>query len=258
MIQSHMAMISSKKPVFQGAALDTETPLPDIATFTRAHSSRLKWYFQHSMRGGAAALPDNIDLDLSVANLISRIISPYGSTVHYAITPRGEAMVAALRDHSRSQRAPHHALGKHLAQWLAAQGRMTWEDCCFDVTVSSGVVRTTRPDVFSTAITMNMDKWDPQVHEIKVSRADFLSDIKNPEKREAYFLVGQRVSYATPFGLISKEEVPKECGWIEQSQDGAQWIVRKVAPKKKGWKMWEPRMWMTLVVRSHPALKELN
>lgn len=52
----------------------------------------------------------------------------FGNTVVYAIMPKGEAMLAALRDHARAQRAPHRQLGAHLAQWLAAQGRMTWED----------------------------------------------------------------------------------------------------------------------------------
>lgn len=250
-----MAVISTKKPVFQVPLISEDAPLPDIASFTRAHQSRLKWYFHHAQRGGTA-LPDNVDLDLSVSGLIGRQVDRY-SGVYYAITPRGEAMMAVLRDHHRSLRAPHHDLGKHLAQWLASQGRMTWEDCTFDVKIASGFCRA-RPDVFSTAITMNMDKWDPQVHEVKVSRVDFLSDVKNPEKREAYFKVGQRVFYATPPGLITKDEVPVECGWVEQSQDGQQWIVRKKAPKKKGWEMWDPKLWMNLVIRSHPALKEMS
>lgn len=249
-----MAIVSTKKSVFP-VAPDGSGDLPDIAAFSRQHASRLKWYFNHASRG-AATQADNIDLDLSIAGLISRVTSHY-NYVYYAITPKGEAMVALLRENNRAKRAPHHDLGKHLAQWLAAQGRMTWEDCCFDVEISSGMVRT-RPDVFSTATTMNMDKWDPQVHEIKVSRADFLGDIKKPEKREAYFKVGQRVFYATPFGLIQKEEVPPECGWVEQSKDGHQWIVRKKAPKNKAWAMWEPRLWMNLVIRSHPGIKELD
>lgn len=248
-----MAMVRSKQSI-SPVAFD-ERDLPAVESLSRPHVSRLKWYFMHASRS-AAALPDNIDLDLSVAGFIQRVHMQLSGVVLYAITPKGEAMVAAIRNHARASRAPHHDLGRHLAQWLSEQGRLTWEDCAFDVAVN-GAQATTRPDVFSTACTLNLAKLDAHVHEIKVSRSDFLSDIKQPDKREAYFQLAPRVSYATPFGLVSKEEIPAECGWIEQGQGGALWIVRKRAPKRKPFTPWTDRMWMTLVLRSHPGLKGL-
>lgn len=198
-------------------------------------------------------MPDNVDLDLSVWGFTRRLETDW-TGVRYVITPFGEAMVAKVRDLARAARAPHHALGRHLAQWLSEQGRLTWEDCAFDVQVN-GSLCCTRPDVFSTACTLNVSKLDQQVHEIKVSRADFLSDIRNPDKREAYFQLAPRVSYATPHGMVSKDEIPLDCGWIEQASSGSSWIVRKRPPKRKGWAPWTDRMWMTLVLRSHRGLR---
>lgn len=251
-----MAMVPTNKPEQPVVLPASDEPLPCVETLSRAWVSRLKWYFHHSHRSGASALPDNIDLDLSTRGFIRRMHERLCGTVVYAITPRGEAMVAAIVDHARARRAPHHDLGRHLAQWLAAQGRATWEDCLFDIEVF-GKPASARPDVFSMVPTLNMAKLSPQVHEIKVSRADFLCDINKPEKREAYFQLAPQVFYATPYGLIDKDDVPPECGWMEQSKDGASWIVRRPARKRKTFKPWSDRMWMTLVLRSHAGLKEL-
>ena len=231
-----------------------EGDLPNPATFPRAASSRLRWYFQHKHSGGGNTLADPTDLELSTTGMIQRVLLSFGNTVVYAITPKGEAMLAALRDHARAQRAPHHQLGAHLAQWLAAQGRMTWEDTTFDVVLQSGPA-TARPDVLSSLITLNPDRWDPQVHEIKVSRADFLSDVRDPSKREAYFRLAPKVFYATPAGLLKKSDIPVECGWVEQDVSGQGRVVRKRAPKLKSWKPWSGRMWLTLVLRSRTDLK---
>lgn len=247
-----MAIVSSNKPLPLPVII-APVDLPGVDSLSRAHVVRLKWYFNHAGRGGAA-MPDNVDLDLSVRGFTRRLESDW-TGVRYVITPLGEAMVAKVRDHARALRAPHHDLGRHLAQWLSEQGRLTWEDCAFDVLVN-GQAACTRPDVLSTACTLNMAKLDQQVHEIKVSRADFLSDIRNPEKREAYFQLAPRVSYATPHGLVNKDEIPAECGWIEQGPSGSSWVVRKRPPKRKGWAPWTERMWMTLVLRTHPGLRD--
>ena len=229
-------------------------PLPALSALSRAAVARLRWYFQNGYKTtGALALPDAIDLDLSVMGLIQRLYAPYGG-VHYAITPMGERMLGELREHARSQRAPHHLLGSHLAQWLSEQTppRLTWENCTFDVPVN-GCNVPTRPDVFSLATTLVVAKAAPIVHEIKVSRADFLCDVKDPTKRAAYFHLAPRVFYAVPFGLVSKEEVPLECGLVEQDKNGKGWIVKKPAPRKKDWPGLSDRFLLTLVLRAHQA-----
>lgn len=52
--------------------------------------------------------------------------------------------------------------------------------------------------------------------EIKVSRSDFLHEIKHPQKRQAGLLLSNEFYFATPEGLVRPEEIPVECGllWI--------------------------------------------
>ena len=59
--------------------------------------------------------------------------------------------------------------------------------------------RIARPDVFSVRRTSVEDYLQPMVHEVKVSRADLLSDLRHSAKRESY---QQRVNayYAEKFG----------------------------------------------------------
>ena len=76
---------------------------------------------------------------------------------------------------------------------------------------------------------------DPVVHEIKVSRADLLGDLRRAEKRQAYLDVGGQCWYV--LGLDSKgravgtpEEIPAECGVMVARAEGVE--VLRVAPKR--------------------------
>lgn len=51
--------------------------------------------------------------------------------------------------------------------------------------------------------------------EIKVSRQDFLSEIKKPQKRRLALMYSNLFYFVTPKGLIKKSELPIECGLIE-------------------------------------------
>lgn len=52
-------------------------------------------------------------------------------------------------------------------------------------------------------------------YEIKVSRGDFLRDLKNPEKREWALAFTDEFYYVAPRHLISPKELPDDCGLIE-------------------------------------------
>lgn len=51
--------------------------------------------------------------------------------------------------------------------------------------------------------------------EVKVDRADFLDEIKNPTKRQPAMSISNVFMFAAPAGLIMPDEVPRECGLIE-------------------------------------------
>ena len=70
---------------------------------------------------------------------------------------------------------------------------------------------TPRTDVFSIEPSLKHERANPCIHEVKVSRADFLSDLAKPEKREAYAGMAEAVYYVAPEGIIQPAEVPE--GW---------------------------------------------
>ena len=59
----------------------------------------------------------------------------------------------------------------------------------------------------------------PLVHEIKVSRADLLADLRQPTKRAAYLDMAGGSYYVLAEGIARAEEIPAECGVIEM-RDG--------------------------------------
>ncbi len=52
-------------------------------------------------------------------------------------------------------------------------------------------------------------------YEIKVSRADFKAELKNPLKKRVGMRYSNEFYFVTPGGLLEPEEVPIECGLIE-------------------------------------------
>ncbi len=51
--------------------------------------------------------------------------------------------------------------------------------------------------------------------EIKVSKPDFLSEIKKPSKRRQALAFSNRFYFVTPKGLLKPEEIPSDSGLIE-------------------------------------------
>lgn len=51
--------------------------------------------------------------------------------------------------------------------------------------------------------------------EVKVSRSDFLHELKQPQKRLETYPDVDGIFFATPKHLVKKEEVPDDCGLIE-------------------------------------------
>jgi hypothetical protein len=71
--------------------------------------------------------------------------------------------------------------------------------------------------------------------EIKVSRADFFTDVREPAKQEAWRAITHRHAYAVPKGMVRPDEVPAGSGLIEV---GPGW-AGSVAPDVS-WKLRAP------------------
>lgn len=52
-------------------------------------------------------------------------------------------------------------------------------------------------------------------YEVKVSRADFLGELKHPLKRRIGLRYSNEFYFVTPAGLLKTSEIPVECGLIE-------------------------------------------
>ncbi len=66
-------------------------------------------------------------------------------------------------------------------------------------------------------------------YEIKISRGDFLHELKHPEKRAFALEISQQYYFVTPPNLVELDELPEECGLIELSEKG-RLITKKKAP----------------------------
>lgn len=61
------------------------------------------------------------------------------------------------------------------------------------------------------------DGLQAHAYEIKVSRSDWLSELKKPLKRRLGMAISNQFWFVAPAGIIKPEEVPPMCGLIEVS-----------------------------------------
>ncbi|MDZ7813445.1 MAG: hypothetical protein U5L74_10125 [Ideonella sp.] len=79
--------------------------------------------------------------------------------------------------------------------------------------------RLARPDLFSVRRTSNPAYLQPMVHEIKVSRADLFSDLRNKPQRAAYQGLCSECYYVFPAGMAEPKELPEDLGvWVLHSE----------------------------------------
>lgn len=88
-----------------------------------------------------------------------------------------------------------------------------------------------KPDVFSIRNTTVAAYLQPVVHEIKVSRADLLGDLRLRDKRDSYLDIGGQCWYvlgcdARGRPIAQADEVPPACGVIFAMPDGRLDVAR--------------------------------
>ena len=88
-----------------------------------------------------------------------------------------------------------------------------------------------KPDVFSIRSTSVAAYLQPVVHEIKVSRADLLGDLRRRDKRDSYLDIGGQCWYvlgcdARGRPIAQADEVPLACGVINAMPDGRLEVAR--------------------------------
>jgi hypothetical protein len=111
----------------------------------------------------------------------------------------------------------------------------------FDLTATQGARsklrwKVCKTDVFSVRNTTVAAYLQPVVHEIKVSRADLLGDLRMRDKRDSYLDIGGQCWYvlgsdARGRPIAQVDEVPPACGVIYALPDGRLDVARQ-APSR--------------------------
>lgn len=234
--------------------------MSDAPSLTRHHHRRLREIY----RSAGWPCQDLLEVELLAAGQVERVRSPEGFET-LRVTDAGIQTLARVFATNRAARSPHEALVEQVAQAMGRTGRLAWRglmlrarvpralfgvedvaapeapaliagepDMAYDWGPDHAWVMAC-PDVFSIRRSTVEAYLEPVVHEIKVSRADLLGDLKKPAKRAAYLDMASACWYVLgndakgrPVG--GPDDVPPECG-VMQVQ-GGQLVVAREAPRR--------------------------
>ena len=209
-------------------------------TARRPHLTRLMAIW----RSAGWPCRDAIELDLVAAGWATLSEAASGHET-IRLTDAGIRLLAESRQRNQRSLSAHDRLAERVAEHLATAGRVVWRELSLRAKVNAqagplpeaapltghamwpldaideGVSeqpmgktswRMARPDVFSVRHTSVEAYLQPMVHEVKVSRADMLSDLRHAAKRESYQWLSCETYYVFPAGVAEPEEVPPEFG----------------------------------------------
>ncbi len=223
----------------------------------RLHARRLRDMY----RSAGWPCQDAIEVDLLAAGLLQRVADADGRE-RLRLTDAGITHLAGAQQVNRQALSAHDALVHHIARAMLRDGRVVWTQLSLrarlpDLPVSEcpqgratpspppeGGKATwggpavppegetpkprwkiCRPDVFSIRNTTVPAYLEPVVHEIKVSRADLLGDLRVSDKRDSYLGLGGQCWYVLGCDrkgrpIAEPEEVPDCCGVLMARVEG--------------------------------------
>lgn len=213
----------------------------DNPVYRRQLLARLRQYYAGRTRPQPQwGLRDGVDLDLLHIGWLVLDERNY-----HRITEAGVAALCAFRQENKQRQTAHDSLAERLAEHLRDSGRLVWMNKELK-TELNGQRALLRPDVYSLRGTLNPEQICPMVHEIKVSRADFLADVAKADKRAGYRTLADYVHYVAPEGLLDPKEIPDGCGLLVECADGT-FAQRKRARKSPT--VLPPSVWMALLLK---------
>lgn len=204
-------------------------------TLTRQHRTRLMAMW----RSAGWPCKDGIEIDLLAAGLVTAHSDDAGRE-QLRLSESGIAWLAQARQQGQRALSRHDRLAMRFAEHLKkSAGRIVWRELSLRAMVEAEAVaampertplwpedpappaplphawRMARPDLFSVRNTTVEAYLQPQVHEVKVSRADLLSDLRHAAKREAYEWLSCESYYLFPAGMAEPDEIPEPYGvWV--------------------------------------------
>jgi hypothetical protein len=176
-----------------------------------AHRRRLREVW----RSAGWPCQDLIEVELLAAGLLSRQRDGDGRET-LRVTDAGIQVLAATLQKNRAARDAHESLVARVAIEMQRAGRVVWRGLSLRAPLAADDGRTAwaiaMPDVFSIRHTTVEDYAEPVVHEIKVRRADLLSDLRHAAKGAAYLALASQCWYVLRAGIAVADEVPAVYG----------------------------------------------
>jgi hypothetical protein len=172
---------------------------------------------------------DGVEVELIAAGLVERLRDPQGRDT-LRVTDPGITLLAATLQRNRALRDAHEALVARVALAMQRAGRVVWRGLALRAKVDDGWA-IAMPDVYSIRHTTVEDYAEPLVHEIKVRRADLLSDLRRPAKGAAYAALASQCWYVLAEGIARADEVPACYGVMVARTDGSL-DVERAAPAR--------------------------
>ncbi len=200
---------------------------------------------------------DMLELELLAAGLLERLRDADGRDT-LRVTDAGVQLLVSTLQKNRAARDGHEQLVERVAAQMQRQGRVVWRALSLRAPLPGDAGATTwaiaMPDVYSIRHTTVEDYVEPVAHEIKVRRADLLSDLRKPAKGAAYLALASQCWYVLRAGIAAVEEIPPAYGVMWARDDGSLDVARP-APKRP---MRIPfAVWMVLArAVPEPALDE--
>jgi hypothetical protein len=209
----------------------------ELPALKRFHAKRLREVYRSA---GWPSL-DVVEIELLAAGLLERVVNN-GGLEYVRVTDAGINYLAESAANNRKAMSAHDTLVDIVAQNMARDGRLVWKGLSLraqlppPVDESNARWKMCMPDVFSIRNSSKQEYLEPIVHEIKVSRADLLGDLKLIDKRSAYLDIGGQCWYVLGCNANGKpigepDEIPSECG-VMVFVNGKLEVVR-MAPKKE-------------------------
>jgi hypothetical protein len=199
-----------------------------VGALTAVHARRLREIW----RSAGWPCQDLVEVELLSAGLLERVRHPTGHET-LRVTDAGVALLADTLAANRARRDAHEDLVERVAREMTRAGRIAWCGLSLRAKVGEGEDAQwamAMPDVYSIRHTTVEAYLEPMVHEVKVSRADLLSDLRREAKRAAYLQLSRECWYVIARGIAQPEEIPPEFGVMVA--EGAALEVLRPAPKR--------------------------
>lgn len=180
---------------------------------TRAQTRRLREIY----RSAGWPCQDSLELELLAAGWLERLRDADGRE-RLRLTDAGVLAAVEGLGANRKVRDAHEGLVQRVAVELQRAGRIVWTD----LALRAGLPRDDeaerlrwlicQPDVFSLRQTSKPEGLEVAIHEIKVSRADLLTELRKPDKSAAYAALSGQTCFVLKAGIAEVDEIPPQYG----------------------------------------------